>query len=49
MRHLSFVIKDLERVIIELNNHGIEVEPIRVDPYTQCRFTFFQDPDDLPL
>ncbi|MHC3242368.1 VOC family protein, partial [Salmonella enterica] len=24
-------------------------EPIRIDPYTGKRFTFFNDPDGLPL
>ena len=28
---------------------GIAVEPIRVDEYTGRRFTFFADPDGLPL
>jgi glyoxylase I family protein len=27
----------------------VEVEPVRVDPYTGKRFTFFKDPDGLPL
>jgi len=32
-----------------LLSQGIEVEPIRVDEYTGKKFTFFADPDDLPL
>ena len=28
---------------------GVEVEPIRVDEFTGMRYTFFQDPDGLPL
>ena len=33
----------------ELEAKGIAVEPIRVDDLTGKRFTFFMDPDDLPL
>ena len=33
----------------ELEERGIECEPIRLDPYSQRRFTFFHDPDGLPL
>ncbi|MGF1697142.1 glyoxalase [Vibrio lamellibrachiae] len=32
-----------------LNKMDVEVEPIRVDEFTGKKFTFFQDPDDLPL
>jgi glyoxylase I family protein len=28
---------------------GVIVEPIRIDPYTNRKFTFFSDPDGLPL
>ncbi|MDM7859010.1 VOC family protein [Alteromonas sp. ASW11-36] len=49
LRHLSFKVENLETAISQLKSHHIEVEPIRIDPYTQCRFTFFQDPDGLPL
>ncbi len=32
-----------------LEEHGVAVEDIRIDEYTQKRFTFFADPDGLPL
>ena len=32
-----------------LELHGVAVEPVRVDEYTGRRFTFFSDPDGLPL
>ena len=32
-----------------LNSMGIETEPVRVDPFTNKRMTFFRDPDGLPL
>jgi glyoxylase I family protein len=32
-----------------LTDAEVEVEPIRIDPFTGARFTFFADPDGLPL
>lgn len=49
LRHLAFRVADLDAVIAGLQRHGIEVEPTRVDEYTCRRFTFFADPDGLPL
>ena len=49
LRHLAFKVDDIETVVKWLNEKGIETEPIRMDPYTQKRMTFFRDPDDLPL
>lgn len=49
LRHLAFRVADLERVIAHLQGHGIEVEAVRVDELTGRGFTFFADPDGLPL
>lgn len=49
LRHLAFHVKDIEEVIKELNEKGLETEPIRIDEYTNRKFTFFSDPDGLPL
>lgn len=49
LRHLAFQVDDLQATVAELNNKGIVTEPIRIDEYTGKRFTFFADPDDLPL
>lgn len=49
LRHLAFSVAALEPVISRLESAGIAVEPVRVDPHTGQRFTFFADPDDLPL
>lgn len=49
LRHLAFVVPDIEQAIARLRDHSIEVEPVRVDEYTGKRFTFFADPDGLPL
>lgn len=49
LRHLAFAVPDLDEAIAELIAKGIEVEPVRVDELTDKRFTFFKDPDNLPL
>ena len=49
LRHLAFVVDDLDAACARLTRHGVVVEPVRVDEYTGCRFTFFPDPDGLPL
>ena len=49
LRHLSFVVLDVAQTTAWLQRAGIVVEPIRIDPYTGAAFTFFADPDGLPL
>lgn len=49
LRHLAFLVDDLDAEVARLEAAGVVCEPIRVDPYTDQRFTFFADPDDLPL
>lgn len=49
LRHLAFHVENIEPVVAELNAMGIDTEPIRVDPFTGGRMTFFRDPDGLPL
>ncbi|MEM0981150.1 MAG: VOC family protein [Cyanobacteria bacterium P01_H01_bin.58] len=49
LRHLAFAVKDLDVQVAQLTAHGISTESIRVDEITGQRFTFFQDPDGLPL
>ena len=49
LRHLAFTAEDIEQTVQELEGLGIPCEPIRTDPFTGGRFTFFQDPDGLPL
>lgn len=49
LRHLAFAVADLDTVVAHLQAHGVAVEPVRVDEYTGKRFTFFTDPDGLPL
>jgi glyoxylase I family protein len=49
LRHLAFAVGDLEKAIQHLRENGVVTEPIRVDEFTNKRFTFFADPDGLPL
>jgi len=49
LRHLAFEVDRMEEALEELSGHGVSVEPVRTDPVTGKRFTFFQDPDGLPL
>ncbi|WP_290872873.1 VOC family protein [Aquabacterium sp.] len=49
LRHLAFSVADLDAAVADLHAHGVVTEPIRVDELTGQRFTFFADPDDLPL
>jgi glyoxylase I family protein len=49
LRHLAFAVDDIDACKAHLEQHGIAVEPVRVDEHTQRRFTFFADPDGLPL
>ncbi|WP_073371457.1 SMU1112c/YaeR family gloxylase I-like metalloprotein [Flavobacterium fluvii] len=49
LRHLAFEVDDLEKVIAHLEKSKIEAEPIRIDEFTEKRFTFIADPDNLPI
>lgn len=49
LRHLAFVVRDLDQYVAWLEANKIAVEAVRVDEFTLKRFTFFQDPDGLPL
>ncbi|MDZ8221555.1 MULTISPECIES: VOC family protein [unclassified Nostoc] len=49
LRHLAFKVDDVEETVFYLKSKGVEVENIRVDEITNKKFTFFKDPDNLPL
>ncbi|TRW24869.1 VOC family protein [Flavobacterium zepuense] len=49
LRHIAFEVADIEAAISWLSQNDVECEPIRVDEFTGKRFTFFADPDDLPV
>lgn len=49
LRHLAFEVDNIDSMIEELKQKGVPCEPVRMDPITGKRFTFFIDPDKLPL
>jgi len=49
LRHLAFAVPDVAAASQHLASLGVACEPIRVDELTGRRFTFFFDPDGLPL
>ncbi|MGR5129831.1 SMU1112c/YaeR family gloxylase I-like metalloprotein [Photobacterium swingsii] len=49
LRHLAFTVASVDAYTAYLVSKGVSVEPIRVDEFTGRRFTFFADPDGLPL
>jgi glyoxylase I family protein len=49
LRHLAFKVDSVEDFTAYLEEQGVAVEPIRVDEFTAKKYTFFKDPDGLPL
>jgi len=49
LRHLAFEVDDIDMAVVYLKENHIIVEPVRVDEFTAKRYTFFADPDGLPL
>ena len=49
LRHLAFEVDDIHGTVKYLRSRGIEVEEIRLDELTNKLFTFFPDPDNLPI
>ena len=49
MRHLAFRVDNLDETVAWLNSRGVETELVREDKINGGRFTFFRDPDGLPL
>ncbi|MDF5734589.1 MULTISPECIES: SMU1112c/YaeR family gloxylase I-like metalloprotein [unclassified Nostoc] len=49
LRHLAFEVDDVEQTVFYLKSKDVKVENIRVDEITGKKFTFFKDPDNLPL
>lgn len=49
LRHLAFTVENIEKAVEYLNSFDLETEPVRTDETTGKRFTFFFDPDGLPL
>lgn len=49
LRHLAFAVENLDQTVAFLESENIYIEPIRIDEFTQKRFTFITDPDRLPI
>jgi glyoxylase I family protein len=49
LRHLAFEVENVEECKKLLEEKKIIVEPVRIDDITGKKFTFFSDPDGLPL
>ncbi|MGJ7903818.1 SMU1112c/YaeR family gloxylase I-like metalloprotein [Lysobacter sp. 1R34A] len=49
LRHLAFAVDDIDACVAELQAQAIAVEAVRIDEYTGRRYTFFADPDGLPI
>src|SRR6201996_3030902 len=49
LRHIAFEVDDIEEAVRHIQSHDIFIEPVRVDEFTGKRFTFFADPDGLPI
>ena len=49
LRHLAFSVEDVDKAVAHLEANNVKCEPVRVDPFTNKRFTFFNAPDGLPL
>ena len=49
LRHLAFDVVNVAEAKQILENKGLTLEPIRIDPATGKKFTFFEDPDGLPI
>jgi glyoxylase I family protein len=49
LRHLAFEVNNMDEAIDALHTGNISFEPVRVDEITGRRFTFFYDPDLLPV
>lgn len=49
LRHLAFEVDNVEQSVEHLSQHNVITEPIRVDEFTGKKFTFFSDPDGLPI
>ncbi|WP_313386253.1 VOC family protein [Chishuiella sp.] len=49
LRHIAFAVKDIEKEVSFLTSKKITTEPIRIDEFTNKKFTFFSDPDHLPI
>jgi len=49
LRHLAFEVDDILETVRYLKTRNVTAEPVRVDEFTNKKFTFIADPDQLPI
>jgi glyoxylase I family protein len=49
LRHLAFEVVDIENTIIKFKKQGITAQTIQIDEFTNKKYTFIFDPDNLPI
>jgi len=49
LRHIAFQVEDIDQAILHFHTKGVITEPVRIDVFTGKKFTFFADPDNLPI
>lgn len=49
LRHLALTAPDFDAELARLATLGVTIEPVRIDSYAGKRYTFFADPDGLPI
>lgn len=49
LRHLAFSVSSIDEAVNTLQQYQVKTEAIRIDEYTGKKYTFFKDPDGLPL
>ena len=49
LRHIAFSVDNIDDAINHIANYGVIAEPVRIDEFTGKRYTFFPDPDGLPI
>lgn len=49
LRHLAFEVNDIQKTRDYIVSNDLFAEEIRIDEYTDKRFFFINDPDDLPI
>lgn len=49
LRHIAFEVEDVQACYDHLKQLGVKIESVRVDQYTQKKFVFLFDPDNLPI
>ena len=49
LRHLAFKVENIDEYVAYLMENSIDCEPIQVDELTGMKYTFFRDPDYLPI